>query len=91
MTIKTYLDHLPENKQHHITTIRDTILDGVEEAVKSSISKKKHYKIVLILFGSYTKRTFVVWIQAVIAKFADENICSELSPSLDEGIVNPRV
>jgi uncharacterized protein len=60
MTIRTYLDHLPEQKQHHITTIRDVILDDVEAFVKSTNGKKTHYRIVhIILFGSYAKGTYV--------------------------------
>lgn len=60
MTIKTDLGHLPEQKQHHITTIRDLILDSVDDVVKKSSGKKRDWRVVhIILFGSYAKGSYV--------------------------------
>jgi uncharacterized protein len=60
MTIKTYLDHLPEKKQHELAAIRDVILNSVDDAVQLSEVKKKDYKVIhIILFGSHAKGGYV--------------------------------
>ena len=60
--MKTDLDHLPENKQRYVMSIRDLILDEVERFVdaggkngKRQLNKIKY----IILFGSYCRGTYV--------------------------------
>jgi predicted nucleotidyltransferase/HEPN domain-containing protein len=58
--MKTSLDHLPENKQANVQTIGDIIHDEFEQVTGFANGKKKHSRIVLIiLFGSYAKGTWV--------------------------------
>jgi predicted nucleotidyltransferase/HEPN domain-containing protein len=58
--MKTNLDHLPEAKQQNIQTIVDVIHDEFQQVTGFANGKKKHSRIVLIiLFGSYAKGTWV--------------------------------
>lgn len=59
--LKTTLEHLPENKQANIHAIVDLIHDEFDQVVNSATKDaKKHSRIVLILlFGSYAKGTYV--------------------------------
>lgn len=59
--MKTRLDHLPENKQANIQFLLDTIHDEFEQVRGFATSeKKKHSRIVMVvLFGSYAKGSYV--------------------------------
>lgn len=58
--MKTNLDHLPELKQQNIHTIVDVIHDEFQQVTGFANGKKKHSRIVLIiLFGSYAKGSWV--------------------------------
>ncbi len=59
-SMKTALDHLPEQKQQYVKAIRDIILNDVEQLIEKSTGKKQLSKIKhIILFGSYAKGTYV--------------------------------
>lgn len=58
--MKTDFDHLPDDKQQHIQLIKDVLLDAVDQATESATGKKKNSRILMIiLFGSYAKGTWV--------------------------------
>ncbi len=58
--MKTSLEHLPEYKQANIHTIVDIIRDEFEQVRGFAGNQKKHCRIVMIiLFGSYAKGTYV--------------------------------
>jgi uncharacterized protein len=60
MAIRTDLDHLPEQKQHYVTAIRDLILNDFDQLTEFTTGKKRLNKIRhIILFGSYAKGTYV--------------------------------
>ena len=60
MTIRTDLDHLPEDKQRKVKAIRDVILNEFDRLIDAVTGKKKQSKIKhIVLFGSYAKGGYV--------------------------------
>ncbi len=58
--MKTSLQHLPDHKQANIHAAVEIIQDEFDQVIGSAQGKKKHSRIVLIiLFGSYAKGTWV--------------------------------
>jgi uncharacterized protein len=56
MTMRTDVDHLPDDKQRFVQAIRNVILNEFDRLTEASTGKKKQSKIKLIvLFGSYAK------------------------------------
>ena len=60
MTMRTDLDHLPDDKQRFVQTIREVILNEFERLTDAATGKKQHSRIKhIILFGSYAKGGYV--------------------------------
>lgn len=59
--MKTSLDHLPPVKQHELARVVEIILEEFEDALKGASAefKKRGRILKVILFGSYSRGTFV--------------------------------
>ncbi|WP_287103419.1 hypothetical protein [Brevundimonas sp.] len=62
--MKTNLDHLPERQQQELATVRSTLLNEFEAAIKQGAGGTAEWRkggqvLKIILFGSYARNDWV--------------------------------